>query len=132
MTEPNISRMIQLSVGVVDAVPVDARPAMAELRIAQLAAERHGSTAHELADDELRPVLAEIISQVETLYNEGRFNRLLCGLPVSSSSNPVSMMLRLASQRFTSVGVPNYEAIAKTSVEALVEWAQAHPTFDNL
>jgi hypothetical protein len=127
----HISRMLQLALGVVDAVPVDRRANLAEERLLYLAAE-HRFTRHPMRPDVLWEAAAEVISSVERLYNEGRLDMTLCGMPPHSrAADPVALINKIASQIAIDIGTNNYTLLATTCVEALAAWAQSNPVLDS-
>jgi hypothetical protein len=122
--------MLQLALGVVDAVPVDRRADMAEERLLFLASEPRFNrlAAHR---DVLWEAAAEVILGVERLYHEGRLDMALCGLTAhKADAEPVALLQRIASNVAIDIGINNYTQLALTCVDALVAWAQSHPVLD--
>jgi hypothetical protein len=124
--------MIELALGVVDAVPADRRADMAEERLLHLASEhsfaRARSSSHK---DVLWEAAAEVLLSVERLYYEGRLDMALCGLPPHSpAADPVALIEKIASKIAVDIGRNNYKLLASTCVEALVAWARANPILD--
>jgi hypothetical protein len=122
--------MLQLALGVVDAVPVDRRADMAEERLLYLASE-HQFNRPVNHRDVLWEAAAEVILGVERLYYEGRLDMVLCAMPsLTPNADPVALLDRIASQIAIDIGPTNYSRLAKTCVDALVTWAQSHPVID--
>jgi hypothetical protein len=127
----NFTRMTQLSLGVVDAVPFDRRPAMAEQRLMHLAEKQGFVKSPSTPRHELREPAAEVIAQLEKLYNEGLLDEALCDLPPSSAgAGPNVLISRRATPGFLDIGAENYMALAVAAVEALTNWARVNPVLD--
>jgi hypothetical protein len=123
--------MVQLALGVVNAVPAERRPALAEERLLFLAGEHGFAPAPTTRRDELWEAAAEVLVTVERLYSEGRLDELLCGLPPKSVAvDPLNLIDRVASRVSLHIGRDNYRALAKACVEAVGRWAQANPDID--
>jgi hypothetical protein len=123
--------MLQLALGVVDAVPVDRRADMAEERLLYLASE-HQFNRPVNYQDVLWEAAAEVILGVERLYCEGRLDMALCGMPSHNpGAEPVALLDRIASQIAIDIGRNNYTKLARTCVDALMAWAQSHPILDD-
>jgi hypothetical protein len=122
--------MLQLALGVVDAVPADRRADMAEERLLYLASEhRFARVAHK---DVLWEAAAEVLLNVERLYYEGRLDRSFCELPPHSpAEDPVALLEKLASPIALDIGRNNYRSLASTCIETFVTWARAHPLLDS-
>jgi hypothetical protein len=122
--------MLQLALGVVDAVPVDRRADMAEERLLHLANE-HRFSRQPTYQDVLWEAAAEVILNTERLYYEGRLDMTLCGMPPHNpDAEPVALMNKIASTIAIDIGHNNYTLLAKTCIDALVEWASANPVLD--
>jgi hypothetical protein len=122
--------MLQLALGVVDAVAVDRRADMAEERLLFLASKDrfNRQATHQ---DVLWEAAAEVILGVERLYYEGRLDMTLCGLPAHSpDADPVVLLDRIASRIAIVIGRENYRLLASTCIEALVMWATSNPVLD--
>jgi hypothetical protein len=121
--------MLQLSLGVVDAIPADRRAHMAEERLLYLSSEhRFARVAHK---DVLWEAAAEVLLHVERLYYEGRLDRALCGLPPhSADADPVALLETIASPIALDIGRNNYRSLASTCIDKLVAWARANPILD--
>ena len=126
----NITRMLQLALGVIDAVPADRRPAIAEERLLHLAGAHRFTRANSTRQDELLEAAAEVLASVEQLYREARLDQLLCGLPpVSPAADPLNLIKKMASQTALDIGLNNYKSLASVCLDSLANWAQAHPNF---
>ncbi|MEY2582737.1 MAG: hypothetical protein QOE09_2586 [Ilumatobacteraceae bacterium] len=122
--------MLQLALGVVDAVPVDRRADLAEERLLSLASE-HRFNRRSTHQDVLWEAAAEVILNLERLYYEGRLDMTLCGMPPQSpDADPVVLIDKIASQIAIDIGRNNYTLLASTCIEALATWAQANPILD--
>jgi hypothetical protein len=127
----HISRIVQLSLGVVDAVPADRRARLAEERLVHLSSEHRFARRSETHSDVLNEAAAEIIASIERLYHEGRLDYTLCGLAVANrAADPITLIEKIASPIAVDIGPNNYNALAQTCLKALVDWVQAHPNLD--
>ena len=123
--------MIQLALGVVDAVPPDRRARLAQERLLFLSSEHRFARRRATRLDVLAEAAAEVIANVDRLYYEGRLDYLLCGLAVADpASDPVTLLETIASPLALDIGPNNYRALVTTCLDALVGWAQAHPNLD--
>ena len=123
--------MVQLSLGVVDAIPADRRARLAEERLVYLSSEHRFARRPETHSDVLNEAAAEIIGSIERLYYEGRLDYTLCGLTVANrAADPITLIEKIASPIALDIGPNNYNALAQTCLKALVEWVQAHPNLD--
>jgi hypothetical protein len=127
----HISRIVQLSLGVVDAIPADRRARLAEERLVYLSSEHRFARRPETHSDVLNEAAAEIIASVERLFHEGRLDYTLCGLAVANrAADPITLIEKIASPIALDIGPNNYNALAQTCLTALVDWVQAHPNLD--
>ncbi|MEO7369509.1 MAG: hypothetical protein ABIZ69_01520 [Ilumatobacteraceae bacterium] len=125
------ARVVQVALGVVNAVPVERRPAIAEERLLYLATNHGFAPAPAARRDELWEAASEVLNSVEKLYHEGRLDEMLCGLPPTSPAlDPLNLIDRVASRVGVGIGRENYRALATACVEALRNWAQANPEID--
>lgn len=127
----HITRMVQLSLGVVDAVPEERRAQMAEERLLLLSSEERFRRVQLTPHDELSEAAAEILVNIDRLYYEGRLDAMLCGLPTSNpAADPLKLLEKISSHLSVDIGVNNYSAMATTCLEAVAAWAQANPNLD--
>jgi hypothetical protein len=127
----HISRIVQLSLGVVDAIPAERRARLAEERLVYLSSEHRFARRPETHSDVLNEAAAEIIASVERLYHEGRLDYTLCGLAVANrAADPIILIEKIASPIAVDIGPNNYSALTQTCIKALVDWVQAHPNLD--
>jgi hypothetical protein len=104
---------------------------MAEERLLHLANE-HRFSRQPTYQDVLWQAAAEVILNTERLYYEGRLDMALCGMPQHNpDAEPVALMDKIASEIAIDIGGNNYTLLAKTCIDALVEWASAHPVLDD-
>ena len=123
--------MVQLALGVVDAVPPDRRAQLAEERLVYLSSEHRFGRRPETHSDVLNEAAAEIIASIERLYFEGRLDYTLCGLVVANrAADPITLIEKIASPIALDIGPNNYNALAQACLKALVDWVQAHPNLD--
>ena len=123
--------MLQLALGVVDAVPADRRARLAEERLLFLAGDHRFTRPQSPDQDVLWEAAAEVILSVERLYYEGRLDMTLCGMPSHNpDAEPVVLLDKIASQIAIDIGRNNYTLLAKTCVDAFVVWARANPLLD--
>ena len=123
--------MVQLALGVVDAIPPDRRARLAEERLVYLSSEHRFARRPETHSDVLNEAAAEIITSIERLYHEGRLDYTLCGLAVANrAADPITLIEKIASPLALDIGPNNYNALAQTCLKALVDWVQAHPNLD--
>jgi hypothetical protein len=126
-----IARVVQLALGVVNAVPPERRAAIAEERLIFLATSHGFAPAPATRRDEMWEAAAVILASVEKLYHEGRLDEVLCGLPPNSPAvDPLNLIDRLTSRVKVGIGRENYQALGRACLEALVHWAQANPDVD--
>ena len=124
--------MLQLALGVVDAVPPERRAYMAEERLLYLATEHRFSRSRSTRQDVLWEAAAEVLLSVERLYYEGRLDMTLCGMPPHSpDADPVALVNKIASQIAIDIGRNNYTLLASTCVESLAAWARANPNLES-
>jgi hypothetical protein len=127
----NISRMVQLALGVVDAVPAERRAHLAEERLVYMSSEHRFARRPETHSDVLSEAAAEIIGSIERLYYEGRLDYTLCGLAVANrAADPIALIEKIATPIALDIGPNNYNALAQTCLKALVDWVQAYPNLD--
>jgi hypothetical protein len=123
--------MLQLALGVVDAVPPERRAYMAEERLLYLATEHRFSRSRSTHQDVLCEAAAEVLLNVERLYYEGRLDMTLCGMPPHGpDADPVALINKIASQIAIDIGRNNYTLLASTCVESLAAWAKANPNLE--
>ena len=124
-------QVLHRALGVVNAIPPERRAAMAEERLIHLAANHGFAPAPATRRGELWEAAANVLSRVEKLFNEGRLDEMLCGLPPSSPGlEPLNLIDRAPSRVTVGVGRNNYRAMAAACVEALSRWAQVNPDVD--
>lgn len=124
-------QVLQRALGVVNAIPPERRAAMAEERLIYLAANHGFAPAPSIRKGELWEAAANVLSRVEKLFNEGRLDEMMCGLPPSSPGlEPLNLVDRAPSRVTVSVGRDNYRAMASACIEALGRWAQVNPDID--
>jgi hypothetical protein len=125
------SHVLQVALGVVNAVPLERRAAMAEERLIHLATAHGFAPAPGTRRDEIWEAAADVLVRVEKLYHEGRLDAMLCGLPASSAgAEPLNLIDRAASRVTVGIGRDNYRAMAAACVEALNAWVRANPGVD--
>jgi hypothetical protein len=125
------AQVLQMALGVVNAIPSERRAAIAEERLIHLAADHGFAPASATRRDEMWEAAADVLSRVEQLYHEGRLDAMLCGLPPSSSGmDPLKLIDRAASRVTVGIGRDNYRALASACVECLTRWVRAHPDID--
>lgn len=125
------SHVLQVALGVVNAVPLERRAAMAEERLIYLAASHGFAPAAGTRREEIWEAAADVVVRVEKLYHEGRLDAMLCGLPASSpGAEPLNLIDRAASRVTVGIGRDNYRAMAVACVEALNRWVRANPEVD--
>jgi hypothetical protein len=128
-----IERMLQLSLGVPDAVAENFRMQMAERLL--LNTKTEDGLVVDARLNELVPVAREIIDSLVKVYVDGGFNETLCGLPVrapryTNAVGPVAAILQIATpSNFVDLGADKYQALATVAVDAFVKWAQDNPNF---
>lgn len=124
-------QVLQRALGVVNAIPPERRAAMAEERLIHLAANHGFAPAPTTRRGEIWEAAANILSRVEELFNEGRLDEMLCGLPPSSPAlEPLNLIDRAPSRVTVGVGRDNYRAMASACVEALRRWVQVNADVD--
>jgi hypothetical protein len=120
-----IQRMVQLALGVVDAVPAKRRPAVAVQRLASLA----GPYEIGISKAELDAGCAEVVKLLADLYVSGNLDAPLCGL--NGSVDPVLWITsRVTKKTMKDIGQETCDALAAAAINALTTWAQAHPILD--
>ena len=121
----------QRALGVVNAIPTERRAAMAEERLIHLAANHGFAPAPATRRVEIWEAAAYVLSRVEKLFNEGRLDEMLCGLPPSSPKlEPLNLIDRAPSRVTVGINRNNYRAMASACVETLSQWAQVNPDVD--
>ena len=125
------AQVLQVALGVVNAIPPERRAAMAEERLIHLATHHGFAPAPATRRGEIWEAASDVLSRVERLFYEGRLDEMLCGLPPSSPGvQPLNLIDRAASRVTVGIGRDNYRAMAVACVEALSRWVHANPEVD--
>lgn len=132
----NITRMIQLSLGVPDAVPAERRQDMALLRLAELAIDneqlkqlKYPWWEYKHADSEPRAILKAIADA----YTDGALDQLLTGLshPELSRGTPAATIV-VSRTSLIGTEAAAGRIFADAVLTELARWAQANLRLDDL